>query len=99
MSSLKELRAGLSPESLARVDVRAQQIRREVTLQRLREMLEVSQIDLAEMIGVKQPAIAKVEKIGNDPKLSTIKRYIAGFDGELTLSVSLPNGQKVDLEV
>ncbi len=99
MANLKELKSRLSPENQARVEVRVSEIRREISLQKLREEAELSQAKLAELLGVKQPAIAKLEKIGNDPKLSSIKRYVAGLDGKLSLNVTLPDGRKLALEL
>ncbi|MFV0372772.1 helix-turn-helix domain-containing protein [Microbacterium sp.] len=44
-------------------------------LRHIRESLGVSQAKLAERMGVSQPALAAFESQGNDPKLSTIRRY------------------------
>lgn len=99
MANLKELKSRLSPENQACVEVRVSEIRREISLQKLREEAELSQAKLAELLGMKQPAIAKLEKIGNDPKLSSIKRYVAGLDGKLSLNVTLPDGRKLALEL
>ncbi|WP_193636282.1 helix-turn-helix domain-containing protein [Brachybacterium subflavum] len=41
----------------------------------LRKHLQVSQEALAQQIGVSQPTISEFERLGSDPKLSTIRRY------------------------
>lgn len=99
MATLKEMMAKRSPESHARIESRAAEIRQEITLARLREELSVSQTHLAEVLGVKQPSVAKMENVDNDPKLSTLRRYIAALGGELTLNVTLPNGKRIALSL
>lgn len=97
MATLNEMLAKRSPESRARINARAAEIRQEITLAKLREELAVSQTQLAAALGVKQPSIAKMEKVDNDPKLSTLKRYVAALGGELALDVTLPDGRRIAL--
>ncbi len=48
----------------------------EVGLSLLREELALSQQDVANALGISQPAVAQIEQRGNELKLSTLKRYI-----------------------
>ncbi|MDQ5891223.1 MAG: hypothetical protein QG613_93, partial [Pseudomonadota bacterium] len=89
MATLKEMMAKRSPESRARIEARTAEIRQEITLAKLREELNMSQTQLALALGVKQPSIVKMEKVENDPKLSTLKRYVTALGGKLTLDVTL----------
>lgn len=61
----------------------------------LREELNLSQAELASAMGVKQPTIAKMEQADNDPRLSTLKRYVTALGGELSIDVKLPTGKRV----
>lgn len=97
MAALKEMMAKRSPESRARIEARTAEIRQEITLAKLREELKMSQTQLAAALGVKQPSIVKMEKVENDPKLSTLKRYVTALGGKLTLDVTLPNGKRISL--
>ncbi|AIA73178.1 helix-turn-helix domain-containing protein [Pectobacterium atrosepticum] len=97
MATLKEMMAKRSPESRARIEARTAEIRQEITLAKLREELKMSQTQLAAALGVKQPSIVKMEKVENDPKLSTLKRYVTALGGKLTLDVTLPNGKRIAL--
>ncbi|MCU1795459.1 helix-turn-helix domain-containing protein [Pectobacterium polaris] len=97
MATLKEMMAKRSPESRARIEARAAEIRQEITLAKLREELNMSQTQLALALGVKQPSIVKMEKVENDPKLSTLKRYVTALGGKLTLDVTLPDGKRIAL--
>ncbi|WP_457999014.1 helix-turn-helix domain-containing protein, partial [Klebsiella michiganensis] len=66
-----------SPESQQRIAAKAAEIRQSVALNLLREELQMSQTEMAAAMGVKQPTIAKMEQTDNDPRLSTLKSYIA----------------------
>ncbi|HGY1465877.1 TPA: helix-turn-helix domain-containing protein [Klebsiella aerogenes] len=99
MGTLKELMAEQSPESQQRIAAKAAEIRQSVALNLLREELQISQTEMAAAMGVKQPTIAKMEQADNDPRLSTLKRYIAALGGELSINVTLPTGKKVSFNL
>lgn len=63
-----------------------------IHLVQLRERMQITQEDMANTLGVKQPTIAGMERKGRDVKLSTLKRYVEGAGGKLTLDVELPDG-------
>jgi len=46
-------------------------------------------------MGVKQPTVAKIEQPDNDPRLSTLKRYVTALGGEVSIDVTLPTGKRV----
>ncbi len=95
MSNLDKMLAKRSPESQARIKARADELRQELALSKLRIELNVSQTEMAAALGVKQPTVAKMEQPGNDPRLSTLKRYVAALGGELSIDVTLPTGKRV----
>jgi len=98
MATLDELLAKRSPESLARIEERVDELRRSIVLSQLREELSISQTELASLMG-KQPTLAKIEQPGNDPRLSTLKRYVAALGGELTIDITLPTGKRVAFQI
>lgn len=95
MATLKELMAKQSPESRERITEKVEILRQAVALNMLREELNLSQAELASAMGVKQPTIAKMEQADNDPRLSTLKRYVTALGGELSIDVKLPTGKRV----
>ncbi|EOZ4640838.1 helix-turn-helix transcriptional regulator [Enterobacter cloacae subsp. cloacae] len=99
MATLKELMAQQSAESQERIAAKVEVMRRIVALNQLREELNVSQTELAAAMGVKQPTVAKIEQPGNDPRLSTLKRYVSALGGELSIDVTLPNGKRIAFEI
>ncbi|MEY7427047.1 helix-turn-helix domain-containing protein [Citrobacter freundii] len=95
MATLKELMAKQSPESQERITEKVEILRQAVALNMLREELNLSQAELGSAMGVKQPTIAKMEQADNDPRLSTLKRYVTALGGELSIDVKLPTGKRV----
>lgn len=99
MATLKELMAQQSAESQERIAAKVEVMRSIVALNQLREELNISQTELAAAMGVKQPTVAKIEQPGNDPRLSTLKRYVSALGGELSIDVTLPNGKRIAFEI
>lgn len=95
MATLKELMAKQSPESQKRIAEKVEEMRQTIPLNRLREELNMSQAELAAAMGVKQPTVAKMEQADNDPRLSTLKRYVTALGGEISIDVTLPTGKRV----
>ena len=99
MATLKELMAQQSAESQERIAAKVDVIRRIVALNQLREELNISQTELAAAMGVKQPTVAKIEQPGNDPRLSTLRRYVSALGGEMSIDVTLPNGKRIAFQI
>ena len=99
MATLKELMAQQSAESQERIAAKVDVIRRIVALNQLREELNISQTELAAAMGVKQPTVAKIEQPGNDPRLSTLKRYVSALGSKMSIDVTLPNGKRIAFQI
>ncbi|EKI2079722.1 helix-turn-helix transcriptional regulator [Escherichia coli] len=99
MRTLDEMIASRSPESQARIKEIADEMILEVGLQMMREELQLSQKQVAEAMGISQPAVTKLEQRGNDLKLATLKRYVEAMGGKLSLDVELPTGKRVAFNI
>jgi transcriptional regulator with XRE-family HTH domain len=67
-----------------------------VFLREFREMLGVTQIQLAERIGVQQAAISRLER-REDITLSSLRRFVSALGGDLEISVRTPDGERLQL--
>ena len=47
----------------------------------------ISQKDFAEKVGMKQPQLAKIERLDSLPTLATLNRYARGLGKEIRLSI------------
>ena len=99
MRTLDEVIASRSPESQARIKEMADEMILEVGLQMMREELQLSQKQVAEAMGISQPAVTKLEQRGNDLKLATLKRYVEAMGGKLSLDVELPTGKRIAFKI
>lgn len=99
MSTLQELLAKESIENQARIQKIANDMILECQLAMIREELALSQKELAEKLGIKQPSLSAIENRGNDLKLSTIKKYVEAMGGKLRLDVELPTGKHVGFSI
>lgn len=86
----KEIMASLSPADRAAVEARTAELHAEVEgLKALRHLAERSQEQIAQSLGVKQPAVLKIER-QTDLYLSTLRRFVEAAGGTLELRVELP---------
>lgn len=87
----------LSPERLTKVETRAAElIAEEITLQDLRKARELTQERMAELLGISQNSVSRIEK-QSDLLLSTLRSYIAAMGGNLEIIVRFPDRPSVAL--
>lgn len=99
MKILNEAIASRSPESQQRIQQMADEMILETGLQLVREELNLSQKQLAELMGISQPAITQLEQRGNELKIATLKRYIEAMGGKLSIDVELPTGKRIAFHI
>jgi DNA-binding XRE family transcriptional regulator len=95
MRTLDDAIAARSAESQQRIRDMADEMVLETGLQMMREELQLSQKNVAEAMGISQPAITQLEQRGNELKIATLKRYIEAMGGKLSLDVELPSGKRI----
>jgi transcriptional regulator with XRE-family HTH domain len=86
----KELTAGFSRERRARVATRVGELKEEMALAELRRARQRSQVALARVLKVKQPAVAKLERRA-DIYVSNLRRYIEALGGTLEITARFPD--------
>ena len=90
--NFKELRAGMSPESRARVEEHVRQTLQAMPLEELREARELTQTQLAQVLQVSQGAVSKVERRA-DMYISTLRSYVRAIGGDLQIRAVFPEGE------
>lgn len=60
------------------------------SLVRLRNVLKVTQAEIARRTGVTQPTVSGFETEGSDPRLSTLQRYARAVEATLVVRISMP---------
>ena len=95
--TLAEVRATLTPAQRTAVKRRAKELEaEELTLSDLRKAQEITQVELAKQLGVKQSSISQIENSG-DLYLSTLRKHIEAMGGELSLMARFPNRPPVSI--
>lgn len=90
--SLEQIVKNEKPEVVAQAQALAAEMLLEINLAELRKKMEITQMELANAMGVKQPTIAGMEKPGQDIKLSSLKKYVEATGAKLRLDIELPDG-------
>ena len=87
----KELKAKMSSESRARADARTREMMAEMLLAEVRRLVGLTQEEVAQKLGIKQPTLSKLES-QDDMQISTLRRLIQALGGTLEIVVHLPAG-------
>jgi predicted XRE-type DNA-binding protein len=89
--SQKEVMASLSPERRDLVEARAQElIDEEMTLRDLRSVQHLTQERVAELLGIEQDSVSRMERRA-DMLISTMSSYVEAMGGQLRLIAEFPN--------
>lgn len=92
---LNEVMKKFTPAQRARVEARAKElIEEELTLRDLRQAQHLTQERMAELLGVEQENVSRLERRA-DLLLSTLGSYVAAMGGKLRLVAEFPNRKPV----
>ncbi len=69
---------------------------KQLGLTELRRSLDLTQREIAQKLRCGQDSVSRVERRG-DVKLSTLQAYIEALGGRLSLTVTLPDRQQIEL--
>jgi DNA-binding XRE family transcriptional regulator len=87
----KDLKEKMSPESRAEMNRMTATLVAEMPLEQLRAARQLTQTNLAQVLGVNQSAVSKLEK-RTDMYLSTLRSYIEAMGGTLDIQAVFPEG-------
>jgi hypothetical protein len=94
--TLKEMLAEESEESQTRIRQLAQEMRDEINLRELRRLRKLTQARLSRKLKIGQEGVSRIEK-RSDLYISTLRSYVEGVGGKLSLVVELPDRPPVVL--
>ncbi|MDQ6759958.1 MAG: helix-turn-helix transcriptional regulator [Acidobacteriota bacterium] len=91
MTNLEQVRSELSPARRKKIRDRVAELRsEELTLQELRRARKVTQVQLAEVLGISQDGVSRLEK-RTDLLLSTLRKTVEALGGSLSLVAQFPD--------
>jgi DNA-binding XRE family transcriptional regulator len=91
-------KGSVTPEMGAKI---AKEVRAEIeamNLAQLRKAAKLTQAQMATKLKTAQARMSKIEKVGGDPKLSTLRSYVHALGGEFKVSAVI-KGKTVDLVI
>ena len=80
-----------SKQNRAKADLRAQQLLGELLLREIRQLTGKSQQQVADVLGIKQPSLSKLERQA-DIQLSTLHKLVQAMGGKLEVLARFPKG-------
>jgi DNA-binding XRE family transcriptional regulator len=89
-TNVDEIISNLPDEERGQVEARAAElIAEEMTLRQLRQARKLTQVSIAETLGITQDSVSRLEK-RSDLLLSTLKKTIEAMGGKLSLVAEFP---------
>lgn len=82
----------MSPQRRAKIDKEVRAELEQMLLSELRRLSGMTQVQLADALGIKQPTLSQLEQ-QDDMQISTLRRIIEALGGELEIIAKLPNGR------
>jgi len=96
--TLKDKMAQLPKKRRTRIEAEADRLHAEYqTLKDLRKAKALTQVQVAEILGIQQATVAQLEK-RSDLMISTLRGYVEAMGGTLQLTVTFPDREPVALE-
>jgi DNA-binding XRE family transcriptional regulator len=86
-----DLKEKMSPARRARSDARVKEMMSEMLLAELRRHSGKTQQEVAEVLGISQPSLSKMEG-QTDMQIGTLSRLIGSLGGTLELVAHMPGG-------
>lgn len=88
----RDIRRTLSPDAEARIEQRVKALIAANSLNQLREARQLTQASLANILGVNQGSVSKMEK-RTDMYISTLRSFIEAMGGQLQIRAVFPEGE------
>lgn len=88
----RDIRGTFSPEREAKIKQWVEEELAKIPLAEVRQARRMTQVRLAEVLGVNQGAISKLEN-RSDMYLSTLRSYIEAMGGQLEIRAVFPEGE------
>ena len=89
--SFNKLKDSMSARSQERIEKKLKQLRQDMALSEVRKAMSLTQADLAEVLHIKQAALARLEN-RTDMYISSLRKYITALGGDLDIVARFPEG-------
>ena len=93
-----EIKARVKPETLTRSEAEASRLSEELHLSQVRKARGLTQEAVAELLGVSQAEVSKMER-RSELYIGFFKKFIEAMNGELVLAARFADGVEVPIKL
>lgn len=93
-----DIKARTKPETRARIEAEARRLSEELHLAQLRKAKGLTQEAMADLLGVSQAEVSKMER-RSELYVGTLRKFIEAMDGELVLAARFADGVEVPIRL
>ena len=90
--SYEILRNKIPPRTRERINKKAEKILGEMSLNDIRHLRNCSQVELAELLEIRQASVSKLER-RSDIHISSLRKYVEALGGKLIIQAEFPEGK------
>ena len=93
-----DIKARSKPETRARIEAEAQRLSDDLHLSQLRKARGLTQETMAELLGVSQAEVSKMER-RTELYVGTLRKFIEAMNGELVIAARFADGVEVPIRL
>lgn len=93
-----DIKARVKPATRARIESESRRLSEELHLSQLRKAKGLTQEAMADLLGVSQAEVSKMER-RSELYIGTLKKFIEAMDGELVLAARFADGVEVPIRL
>lgn len=93
-----DIKACTKSETRRRMEAEAQHLSEDLHLSQLRKARGLTQETMAELLGVIQAEVSKMER-RTELYIGTLRKFIEAMNGELVLAARFPNGVEIPIQL
>jgi len=93
-----DIKARTKPKTRRRIEAEAQSLSEDLHLSQLRKARGLTQETMAELLGVSQAEVSKVER-RTELYVGTLRKFIEAMNGELVIAARFPDGVEIPIRL
>jgi DNA-binding XRE family transcriptional regulator len=93
-----DIKARIKPATRARIEAEGQRLSDDLHLSQLRKARGLTQETMAELLGVSQAEVSKMER-RTELYVGTLRKFIEAMNGELVLAARFPDGVEIPIQL
>ena len=93
-----EIKAQIKPATRARIEAEARRLSDDLHLSQLRKARGLTQETMADLLGVSQAEVSKMER-RTELYVGTLRKFIEAMNGELVLAARFSDGVEIPIQL